>query len=50
MNRKGNCSDNAVAESFSVKLKCEYVQDMFFEDFGEAKTKKIKSAIFNQKE
>ena len=39
MSRKGNCWDNAVAESFFGKLKCEYVQDMIFDDLEEAETR-----------
>ena len=37
MSRKGNCHDNAVAESFFKTLKEELVKDHTFEDHAEAK-------------
>ena len=39
MSRKGNCWDNAVAESFFKSLKVELVYDTVFKTVDEAKTK-----------
>ncbi len=39
MSRRGNCWDNACAESFFSKFKGEYIQDMVFSDIEEAKTR-----------
>lgn len=38
MSRKGNCWDNAVAESFFKTIKCEYIDNYKFEDQHSAKS------------
>ena len=45
MSRKGNCLDNAVAESFFSNLKNELVHHVVFEDRDEAR-----AAIFDYME
>ena len=37
MSRKGNCWDNAVAESFFKTIKCEYLNHHYFKDLEELK-------------
>ncbi|MCB0663413.1 MAG: integrase core domain-containing protein, partial [Saprospiraceae bacterium] len=37
MSRKGNCWDNAVAESFFKTLKIEFIKDKTFKNLEEAK-------------
>ena len=36
MSGKGNCYDNACAESFFATFKCELVHDFYFSNFDEA--------------
>ncbi len=40
MSAKGNCYDNAQAESFFSRFKAELVEDGVFEDVGQARTEK----------